>query len=153
MVEWLERLFPGLRGTVYRITSPPTDKYNCIAWAVGVTDAWWWPVSHQGKRIHWPTGAASVETLDAFRDVLDLLGFVPCDGEQFEAGFEKVALFADAQQTPTHAARQLPAGYWTSKLGQGDDIEHDLHALEGDIYGKVVLVLKRPLPGSTPASG
>ena len=29
----------------------------------------------------------------------------------------------------THAARQLPSGKWTSKLGDADDIEHN--TLEG----------------------
>ena len=27
-----------------------------------------------------------------------------------------------------------------------EDIEHALHDLEGPLYGKVVLVMKRPLP-------
>ena len=153
MVEWLERLFPGLRGTAYRITSPPTDKYNCLAWAVGVTDAWWWPISKHGKLVHWPAGVAREETVDAVRAALGTVGFVPCDGERPEAGFEKVALFADARRTPTHAARQLPDGRWTSKLGQADDVEHDLRALEGDVYGTVVLVLKRPLSAAISPAG
>ena len=44
---------------------------------------------------------------------------------------------------PTHAARQLRSGRWTSKLGQAEDIEHELRALEGAIHGAVVLILKR----------
>jgi hypothetical protein len=59
-------------------------------------------------------------------------------------GLEKVALYADANGCPTHVARQLPNGRWTSKLGELEDIEHDLPALEGDLYGSVTLVLKRP---------
>jgi hypothetical protein len=43
MVNDLEALFPGLRGTDYRISSPQDRKYNCIAWAVGDTRSWWWP--------------------------------------------------------------------------------------------------------------
>ncbi|MCI0637958.1 MAG: hypothetical protein L0Y72_23715 [Gemmataceae bacterium] len=42
---------------------------------------------------------------------------------------------------PTHAARQLPTGRWSSKLGPSEDIEHDLHALEGEIYGTIALKL------------
>jgi hypothetical protein len=53
-------------------------------------------------------------------------------------------LFVDARGVPTHAARLLPSGLWTSKLGEWEDIEHDLHALEGDVYGTVALLLKRP---------
>ena len=55
-------------------------------------------------------------------------------------------MFADDQGTPLHAARQLPNGRWTSKLGELEDIEHVLHDLEGAAYGSVVLVMKRPVP-------
>jgi len=47
---------------------------------------------------------------------------------------------------PTHAARQLPSGRWSSKLGPMEDIEHELQDVTGSVYGSVVLVLKRPLP-------
>jgi hypothetical protein len=67
-----------------------------------------------------------------------------CPGEEAEPDFEKVALFADAQGKPTHAARQLSSGRWTSKLGKKEDLEHALHALSGAVYGSVVLVMKRP---------
>lgn len=60
-----------------------------------------------------------------------------------EPGFEKVAVFAISEDIPAHVARQLPNGRWTSKLGQLEDIEHELHALEGAEYGRVVQVLRR----------
>lgn len=63
--------------------------------------------------------------------------------------------FADADSIPTHAARQLPNGRWTSKLGFLEDIEHDLHDVAGEAYGTVVVLLKRPMlpaSGSAPAS-
>lgn len=43
MVEHLEQLFPRLRGADYRVTSPPDETYNCIAWAAGDTTNCWWP--------------------------------------------------------------------------------------------------------------
>jgi hypothetical protein len=63
-----------------------------------------------------------------------------------EPGSEKIAVFANAKGVPTHAARQLASGFWTSKLGVSEDIEHRLRDLEGDIYGTVALIMKRPLP-------
>ncbi|HEY7428267.1 MAG TPA: hypothetical protein VH682_28795 [Gemmataceae bacterium] len=44
-MERFEVLFPRLNGTAYRITSPASDVYNCIAWAAGETNRWWWPVA------------------------------------------------------------------------------------------------------------
>src|SRR5262245_6443084 len=144
MVTHLEALFPGLTRTPYRVTSDPDQHYNRIAWAAGDTTEWWWPDA-AGVR-YWPPGIPRVLSLPAFQDVFALLGYAPCGTELLEPGFEKVAVFALANGTPTHAARQLPHGAWTSKLGHAEDIEHELRALEGQIYGTVTLFLKRPLP-------
>jgi hypothetical protein len=146
MVARLEYLFPGLRRSAYRVTSPADRDYNCIAWAVGHAGAWWWPVPVDDPDTHWPPGVDRVLSVTAFVQALATVGFAVCEGEDPEPDFEKVALFADADGLPTHAARQLPDGRWTSKLGRSEDIEHDLHALAGDIYGSVVLILKRPVP-------
>lgn len=83
------------------------------------------------------------ETLDAFAAAFATLGYAPCLDERPEHRFEKIALFAVAG-LPTHAARQLPSGRWTSKLGLREDIEHDLHAVSGGVYGTVAALLKRP---------
>lgn len=146
-MERLEALFPRLRGTDYRITSPASDVYNCIAWAAGDTEHWWWP--GEPARTYWPPGVPHQEALEAFRDAFASLGFVVCEQADLEPGFEKIALFADAEGTPTHAARQLSDGMWTSKLGMSEDIQHALEDLIGTAYGSVVLILKRALPTST----
>jgi hypothetical protein len=146
MVTPLEEVFPALRGTVYQVTSPREKKYNCIAWAAGDTTQWWWPAESSPLReIYWPPAIPREETLEAFRQLLATLGYVACDDERVEEGYQKVALFAFAG-APKHAARQLPNGRWTSKLGEMEDIEHGLNDLTGMAYGSVVLVMKRPLP-------
>jgi hypothetical protein len=127
-------------------SSKSEDCYNCIAWAANVTTDWWWPVG-PGKT-HWPAGAPQVANLEAFREAFATLGYVVCSGEELEPGFEKIALFAKEQGGPSHAARQLDSGRWTSKLGRMQDIEHALRDLEGELYGSVVLVMKRALPPS-----
>jgi hypothetical protein len=46
----------------------------------------------------------------------------------------------------THATRQLETGKWTSKLGNEEDIEHDLPELVGGgVYGEIALFMKRKL--------
>lgn len=143
-MDRLEALFPRLRGTAYRVTSPASEVYNCIAWAAGDTEHWWWP--GDPARTYWPVDVLRAETLEAFRDAFTTLGYVICDQADLEPGFEKIALFADANRTPTHAARQLGDGSWTSKLGISEDIQHALGDLTGAVYGSVVLILKRALP-------
>lgn len=136
----LEDVFPGLRGQPYQITSPKNHRYNCIAFAASDDRNWWWPDA--AGEDTWPAGVARTETVDAFRDAFATLGYVVCDNDQLEPGYEKVTLFA-LSGVPKHAAKQLPNGRWISKLGPSEDIVHALHDLTGMVYGSVVLVMKR----------
>jgi hypothetical protein len=143
MVTQLEEIFPGLAAGAFQVTSKPDRDYNCIAWAAGDTRKWWWPSRDVAKE-YWPPGVPRERTRAAFVAVFASLGYTECEGELPETGYEKIALFADAADRPTHAARQKPNGRWSSKLGKAEDIEHELHTLEGVLYGSVVLILKRP---------
>jgi hypothetical protein len=144
MVEALERAFPGLASSSWRITSPATGDYNCIAWAAGDTTRWWWPSDDPEAPAFWPEGVPATLTLSAFLALFATLGYVQTADEKAEPGLDKVALYIREDDTPTHAARQLPTGEWSSKLGRSIDIEHALHALSGTIYGRVVCILQRP---------
>lgn len=141
MVNPIEIVFPGLAAEDYRITSSANADYNCIAWAAEDMSKWWWPGSDP-KREYWPSGVPRETSVNAFQSAFGLLGYFPCTEEKPEPGFEKIALFADASGMPKHAARQLATGRWTSKLGRMEDIEHELRALEGSVYGSVVLILE-----------
>jgi hypothetical protein len=137
-----ESLFPDLGWTGYHITSAPDPVYNCIAWAVGQTKQWWWPDTDGFD--FWPPGIPRDRTLPVFVQALATVGFSPCSDDSLEQGWEKVGIYA-TDEGPSHAARQLPNGAWTSKLGPDDDIEHTLMGLCGPAYGAVVKVLRRPL--------
>jgi hypothetical protein len=138
----LPDLFPRLRGRPYQVTSPRDPNYNCVAFAAGDTQAWWWP--DEAGEDTWPDGVIRAETIEAFRDAFRSLGYRECESDQHEEGFERIALFA-LDGRPKHAARQLPNGRWTSKLGCLEDIEHGLEDLMGALYGSVSLVMKRPI--------
>lgn len=139
----LERVFPSLQAGRYRITSPRSLTYNCIAWAACRDDEWWWPDPYGAYS--WPDNVPRHETLAAFAAANATIGFAPCQGPELDPGLEKIAIFARGS-VPTHAARQLPTGYWTSKLGEEVDIEHeDLAGVAGPDYGDPVLFLGRPV--------
>ena len=139
----IEREFPALLNSGYGITSPAEKDYNCIAWAAGDTTAWWEPDSQD--ICFWPDGIPRLYTLEVYMKAFETLGFAQCKDGDYEAGFEKVAIYISPDGKPTHAARQLSSGSWTSKLGNSEDIEHEnLDALEGPLYGVVAIVLKRP---------
>jgi len=138
----LESAFPRLRATRYTITSLATEEYNCIAWAAGESDRWWWP--DPSGTDYWPDHAPREVTVDAFIAAFSVLGFEPCSSEALEEGVEKVAIYVDSIGEPTHISRQLSSGRWTSKLGKAEDIEHDFSGLDGSsLYGPVARILRR----------
>ena len=149
MVDHLKALFPKLKGAPFRVTSDRDHGYNCIASAAGLTHQRWWPLENPDEA-YWPAAVPRATTLAAFQAAFATLGYAVCENEASEDGVEKIALFADSTAVPRHAARQLPNGRWTSKLGKAEDIEHDLHDLEGDVYGVVALLMKRSQPSSMP---
>ena len=85
------------------------------------------------------------ETLEAFIAAFMALGFRNCDSTELEYGFEKIGIYADSNDKPAHAARQLSNGEWTSKLGRGVDIRHVISGVDGKNYGSMRIVMKRAI--------
>lgn len=144
VADLIGRWFPALSPDNHRVTSPQSDDYNCAAFAAGDTTRWWWPL----LPYYWPESAPRDESLEAFVHAYASLGFQPCEREELEAGYEKIAMFATSAGEPTHVARQLSSGWWTSKLGPREDIQHSLRALCGPAYGSVVQILRRRRDGA-----
>ena len=130
--------FPNITAQNYRKTSDRTPAYNCIAHAIGNFNNWWWP--HEDA--YWPPNCSSHDIMEAFHLMFLSLDYCECQNGSFEEAFEKIALYA-LNDVPTHAARQVSNGQWSSKLGTYIDIEHSLAALEGPHYGYVVKYYKR----------
>ena len=84
-----------------------------------------------------------METLNSFIEAFATLGYAPCNDGTFEADLEKLVIYLDGG-VPTHMARQLDSGVWTSKPGSSWDIEH-LAPIEvnGEIYGGASQYLAR----------
>ena len=142
--------FPGLNSRNSRVTSPLSEGYNCLAWAVEVDDKNFWPDSDeniiQEPEIEWPKGIPNEETVEAFVAFFQLFGFEQCVGPEFEDEFIKIVIFVDYHGKPTHACRQLPnSKRWTSKMGfDGVDIElDDLQSIETILYGTATVYMKK----------
>lgn len=143
--------FPKLqKDELYRLTSPATSKYNCIAWATTEDDFNLWPYQNdgvpatpKGSAYRWPRDVAKDFSVETFQKLFRQYGYEPFDNLIPERGYEYICLYVNDEDEVTHAARQLPDGSWTSKLGVYQDIRHSLHALEGEIYGTVRCIMRR----------
>ena len=77
------------------------------------------------------------------------VGYEICPDGQLEDGFGKIAIHLK-DDGPSHAAKQLPSGRWTSKLGKFVDLEHGTpQELEGPdpAYGQVATYVRRRIGG------
>lgn len=142
--------FPRLDDDNHVVTSPRTPRYNCIGWAAGSATRWWWPT----EGYYWPSSVSHEETIEAFVQAYATLGYAVSENSALESGIEKVAIYAirdvEGSLAPTHAARQLPDGTWTSKLGALEDIGHSHpSAVSGPAYGEPVCYRARPQKNSS----
>ncbi len=158
MEELYKTLLPGLASDPdYKITSPVTTDYNCIAWACVYSNCWMEPPD--GKLLtfdgihfshsHWPDGVTPTLDPQSLIEVFEKKGYQKCDSWEHEEGYQKVALYYNPNTNQwTHASRELMqkpcVGKWTSKLGPQHDIQHgNPYTIEGEIYGKVLCIMKR----------
>jgi hypothetical protein len=147
---WVPFSFENIEPLDFDCTSDRTDDYNCIAWAFGKTDVPWWPTTI--SPYYWPPELPKepqevAETIENFVAAFTGEGYRVCKSGKMESGYEKIAIYADDKHIPTHAARMLPDGIWSSKLGDFEDIEHKtLHGIEGQEYGHVVRFMRRRIP-------
>jgi hypothetical protein len=112
-------------------------------------EQWWWP--GEPPFSFWPVGVKREETIASVIEAFATLGYESTSSSgNHEPDFDKVVIFASREGIPTHMARQLPDGSWTSKLGQLEDIAHaDVTGVGGSDYGEAVAFLRRRKSSST----
>ena len=127
----------------YRITSEYDANYNCFAWVLEDTSRWIDPTDPNT----WPGDLTRENTVPSLFELFRNAGYAPCANGELQDGYEKIAIYA-LDDEPTHAARQLDTGRWTSKLGKYEDIEHatpeELQGDEWDQYGRISGFMSRP---------
>lgn len=133
--------FPNTFIEPFTITSPQTTSYNCIAWAFGDDTKWYWP--DPDEMYFWPNNIPRTVEINSFIELYRLIGYEICQTDNVENNYEKIAIFIDDQGLPTHAARQLPNGYWTSKLGCEFDIQHSIYSMNNSVYGNAKIFMSR----------
>ena len=136
----LNNAFPNILNEHFVITSDLTTSYNCIAWAFGDNTKWYWPAECFS---YWPPNIKNVVDDESFIQLYGLIGYAVCENNSLEWGKEKIAIYT-LNGVPTHAARQLENGYWTSKLGEWHDVEHSAIALNNSPdYGDATIFMSR----------
>lgn len=137
----LIRIFPMLRCSHFKVSSPYDPIYNCVAYVMGDTENWWEPDSM--GTCYWPQGLPRGDySPKAYSVLFETFGYKTDSSDQLEKGHNKIVIF-EKNGIFKHVALQLESGLWTSKIGEYEDITHTLEGLVGDFYGQVKIVLKK----------
>ena len=147
--EIIERIFPKLHGTDWKIKSPKDPRYNCVAWAVhneinkGYPIRWWEP--DKMNLYYWPLGLLRGDySIKAYQAMFESLGYKECSREDFGTKYDNIAVFTD-QGRFRHVCRQRKSSVWTSKMGPKQDIDHPLEAVSGKVYGIPTVYLQKQI--------
>jgi hypothetical protein len=146
----VEACWPRLTDDAYRITSPRSRRYNCVAWVAEDTTHWWEPTEKGGY--YWPAGLPKDDySLANYLAAFRTLGFEECQDGAHEDGVEKIAAYVAADDDFSHVATQLDDGWWSSKLGHFNDISHERldsllkgHPIQ---YGETLIFMARKRTG------
>src|SRR5262249_8898107 len=126
-----KQMWPRMNVAGVAVTDGATTRYNCLAWALGITTSWIWP---------WTTATVTKTQFDAF-----YLGegYIPAaSGSIAVFGLNAGAMTHGSISGPGHGPR------WESTCGAWLRIQHGLAEMEGgSLYGTVVGFYTRPAPG------
>ena len=145
----LIRDFPELGSDpFFRISSPLTTDYNCIAWAMGFTDRWVENTSTtlvntvNARFIWWPPGVKDSRECDALIKAFEAIGFEITNDGGYDPIFDKAVLYTDGKGW-THASRITGLGEEHSKFGEGWDAYHGKDKFRNTDYGEPYAIMQR----------
>lgn len=124
----------------FRLMSPFTYQYNCIAFAIGMQDRW---VDPANLPWHWWPPVAKGITVDHLVKVFQYFGFEDCGiDDSIDEKYDKIAIYQNAGHW-THAARIIADGIYHSKFGASYDGVHSRVDVLQAQYGDVAIIMRR----------
>lgn len=124
-----------------KLTSEPTYRYNCIAFAMGMDDRW---VDTNDVPWHWwPPILLTDNSPASLIEAFEYLGFEKCEmDDSLDDDYDKVVLYGDDYNW-LHAARVKDVNLYHSKFGEGCDGTHSSGDVLMSRYGRPYQVMRR----------
>jgi hypothetical protein len=123
------QVWPRMNVAAVAVTDNATNRYNCLAWTLGISTSWIWP---------WSKPNVTKTDFDA---LYHSNGFTT-------AGAGPIAVFGLSPTSMTHGSISGPGHgpRWESKCGAWLRIQHGLAEMEaGTLYGNVLGFYSQPL--------
>ncbi len=124
----------------FRLVSPFSFQYNCIAFAMGMKDRW---VDHEDIPWHWWPPVERGSSVKHLENAFRYFGFEYCGmDDEIDERYDKIVLYQLLDDW-THAARVIENGIYHSKFGESYDGYHSSGDVLAAQYGRVCLVMRR----------
>lgn len=124
----------------FRLTSPSTFEYNCIAHAMGMNDRW---VDHLDIPWHWWPPVAKGDSVNHLKLAFEYFGFEECGtDDDIDDRYDKIVIYQNSDEW-THAARVSEKGVYHSKFGASYDGFHSCGDVLEALYGNPCIVMRR----------
>lgn len=124
----------------FKLLSDFSFQYNCIAFAMGMTDRW---VDHSNIAWHWWPPVEKGESVDHLIKAFQYFGFEECGlDDNIDDLYDKIAIY-HVKKRWTHAARIVANGIYHSKFGESFDGRHSSGNVLQAQYGNVCMIMRR----------
>lgn len=124
----------------FHLKSPFSYRYNCIAFALGMTDRW---VDHLELPWHWWPPVEKGPSVEHLKNAFRYFGFEECGlDDRVDPLYDKIAIYNIGDDW-THAARIISNGIYHSKFGESYDGLHSSGSVLKLRYGNVSVIMRR----------
>ena len=124
----------------FKLTSQPTYRYNCIAFAMGMSDRW---VDVANLPWHWWPPVQKDDTINSLIAAFEYFGFEKCGmDDNIDEKYDKVVLYGKDNQWQ-HAAKVVAPNVYHSKFGESFDGTHSSGNVLSVKYGDPYVVMRR----------
>lgn len=154
-LEYYKKKFPSLKwDKKLKVFGDMDLKYNCVSHTINVDQFNVWPQENDksfymntvGTISFWPKELPINKSLNNFLNFYQIFGYKEISDETLDKSVRKIAIFCkEGTDLVSHVSLMRGENLWSSKLGYGPLIFHQLHSLEGKEYGEVKCIIKRPI--------
>ena|ERR1035438_274850 len=128
--------FPNLTNDKFQFTSEWDPNYNCVAYINDIKDEY--------VQFYDEATRTYDTSLKRYISYFEEFGFRVTENSDLQEGITKIAISYDENKEFRHVCKQLPAGEWTSKLGDWEDITHiNPNVLLGNLYANELIFMEK----------
>jgi hypothetical protein len=111
LIKVNKNTLPNLKNAEITQTSNYDISYNCIAHVINLSDVWLWPINDSAHmNTYWPINIPRMINVTVYKKLFEWIKYSTVEvfhAENYKQGFQKIAIYCDIYNRPTHVTRQI----------------------------------------------